>query len=74
MKIDKTTPERIIKDPESARQKESEKRRNMGVTFSFFVGMTVLALFYFYPEMMKTYSIAAYDFINHVAHYSGRIQ
>jgi len=68
MRIDDTIPEKIMKDLESARQKEKDDKQVMGIFVSFVLVMIVLALFYYYPEMVKPYAIAVYDFINHVIH------
>lgn len=68
MRIDKTTPERVMKDLESAIQKEKDNKQLVGIIVSFVLVMVVLASFYVYPEAIKAYAIAVYDAINHVIH------
>jgi hypothetical protein len=66
MKIDKATPERIMKDLESARCEENEKRNNRGLLLSFLIGISLAVWWMVEPESLKEFGIAAYYFINNI--------
>lgn len=68
MKIDDTTPEKIMKDLESAKQKEKDNKQTVGIIVSIVLVSAILASFLFYPGATKAYAIATYDAINHVIH------